>query len=109
MTVPVELAGVSGILSVSGTSRKRCGMPKPLTLKDSPGRGRWHESARRGQGVCGADGEGKDAGKKQKTQRYKPCLSETSYRCAFVFYFAGLALSGADAPAPPKWEPLAKR
>ena len=30
--------------------RKRCGMPKPLTLKDSPGRGRWHESARRGQG-----------------------------------------------------------
>ena len=32
------------------------------------------------------DGEGKDADKKQKTQRYKPCLSETSYRCAFVFY-----------------------
>ena len=30
--------------------RKCCGMPKPLTLKDSPGRGRWHESARRGQG-----------------------------------------------------------
>nr|DAS63403.1 MAG TPA: hypothetical protein [Caudoviricetes sp.] len=25
-------------------------LPKPLTLKDSPGRGRWHESARRGQG-----------------------------------------------------------
>ena len=32
MTVPVELAGVSGILSVSGISRKRCGMAKPLTL-----------------------------------------------------------------------------
>ena len=32
MTIPVELAGVSGILSVSGISRKRCGMPKPLTL-----------------------------------------------------------------------------
>ena len=32
MTVPVEFAGVSGILSVSGISRKRCGMPKPLTL-----------------------------------------------------------------------------
>ena len=29
-------------------SRKRCRMPKPLTLKDSPGRGRWHESARKG-------------------------------------------------------------
>ena len=55
------------------------------------------------------DGEGKDADKKQKTQRYKPCLSETSYRCAFVFYFAGLALSGAGAPALPKGEPLAKR
>ena len=55
------------------------------------------------------DGEGKDADKKQKTQRYKPCLSEASYRCAFVFYFAGLALSGAGAPALPKGEPLAKR
>ena len=95
MTVPVELAGVSGILSVSGIFRKRCGMPKPLTLG---------EVARRSR-----DGEGKDADKKQKTQRYKPCLSETSYRCAFVFYFAGLALSGAGAPAPPKGEPLAKR
>ena len=63
-------------------------MPKPLTLG---------EVARRSR-----DGEGKDADKKQKTQRYKPCLSETSYRCAFVFYFAGLALSGADAPAPLK-------
>ena len=47
--------------------------------------------------------------KSKKTQRYKPCLSETSYRCAFVFYFAGLALSGADASALPKGEPLAKR
>ena len=55
------------------------------------------------------DGEGKDADKKQKTQRYTPCLSETSYRCTFVFYFAGLALSGAGAPALPKGEPLAKR
>ena len=32
MTIPVALAGVSGILSVSGIFRKRCGMPKPLTL-----------------------------------------------------------------------------
>ena len=95
MTVPVELAGVSGILSVSGISRKRCGMAKPLTLG---------EVARRSR-----DGEGKDADKEQKAQRYKPCLSETSYRCAFVFYFAGLALSGAGAPALPKGEPLAKR
>ena len=55
------------------------------------------------------DGEGKDAAKEPDTQRYKPCLSETSYRCAFVFYFAGLALSGAGAPALPKGEPLAKR
>ena len=70
-------------------------LPKPLTLG---------EVARRSR-----DGEGKDADKKQKTQRYKPCLSETSYRCAFVFYFAGLALSGAGAPALPKGEPLAKR
>ena len=43
-------------------------MPKPLTLG---------EVARRSR-----DGEGKDADKKQKTQRYKPCLSETSYRNA---------------------------
>ena len=83
-------------------------MPKPLTLKDSPGRGRWHESARRGQGVCGADGEGKDADKKQKTQRYKPCLSETSYRCAFVFYFAGLALSDACGDSSPGRRALGK-
>ena len=62
-----------------------------------------------GRGVCGADGEGKDAAKEPDTQRYAPCLSETSYRCAFVFYFAGLALSGAGAPALPKGEPLAKR
>ena len=149
-----------------------------------------------GQGVCGADGEGKDAAKEPDTQRYAPCLSETSYRNAagvispglpsqaltrqlpqsgspwqrgFVSdktkwsgceiienvtarqslslwerclrsrrrgqgccqrarhtairtllvrdivsqrrwsNFTGLALSGADAPAPPKWEPLAKR
>ena len=95
MTILVELAGVSGISSVSGISRKRCEMPKPLTLG---------EVALRSN-----DGEGKDADKKQKTQRYKPCLSETSYRCAFVFYFAGLALSGAGAPALPKGEPLAKR
>ena len=69
-------------------------MPKPLTLG---------EVARRSR-----DGEGKDADKKQKTQRYKPCLSETSYRCAFVFYFAGLALSGAGAPALPKGRALGK-
>ena len=146
-----------------------------------------------GRGVCGADGEGKDAAKEPDTQRYAPCLSEPSYRYAagvispglpsqaltrqlpqsgspwqrgFVFdetslrlpenvtecqslslwerclrsrrrgqgccqrarhttirtllvraivslrrwsNFTGLALSGADAPAPPKWEPLAKR
>ena len=54
-------------------------------------------------------GESKDADKKQKTQRCDLCLSETSYRCVFMFYFTGLALSGADAPALPKGEPLAKR
>ena len=83
-------------------------MPKPLTLKDSPGRGRWHESARRGQGVCGADGEGKDAAKEPDTQRYAPCLSEPSYRCAFVFYFAGLALSDACGASSPKVGALGK-
>ena len=55
------------------------------------------------------DGEGKDADKKQKTQRYDLCLSETSHRCAFVFCFAGLALSGAGAPALPKGEPRTYR
>ena len=61
---------------------------------------RWHGEA---------DGEGKDAAKEPDTQRYAPGLSEPSYRCAFVFYFAGLALSGAGSPALPKGEPLAKR
>ena len=36
------------------------------------------------------DGEGKDAAKKQKTQRYKPCLSETSYRNAAGVISPGL-------------------
>ena len=36
------------------------------------------------------DGEGKDADKKQKTQRYKPCLSETSYRNAAGVISPGL-------------------
>ena len=53
MTIPVALAGVSGILSVSGISRKRCGMAKPLPLG---------EVARQSR-----DGEGKDADKKQKS------------------------------------------
>ena len=37
MTIPVEFAGVSGILSVSGTSRKRCKISpsSSLTLKAS--------------------------------------------------------------------------
>ena len=43
----------------SGGNSRLCGLPKPLPLKDSPGRGRWHASAERGQGVCEADGEGK--------------------------------------------------
>ena len=76
-------------------SQEPTGTPLPLTLG---------EVARRSR-----DGEGKDADKKQKTQRYKPCLSETSYRCAFVFYFTGLALSGADAPALPKGAPRTYR
>ena len=36
------------------------------------------------------DGEGKDADKRQKTQRYKPCLSETSYRNAAGVISPGL-------------------
>ena len=55
-------------------------MPKPLTLG---------EVARRSR-----DGEGKDADKKQKTQRYKPCLSETSYR-----YAAGVISPGLPSQA----------
>ena len=78
------------LLRASGDNSRPCGMPKPLTLKDSPGRGRWHESARRGQGVCGADGEGKDAAKEPDTQRYAPCLSEPSYRNAAGVISPGL-------------------
>ena len=48
-----------------------CGMPKPLTLKDSPGRGRRARKAPEGGGKAsaGADGEGKDAAKEPDTQR----------------------------------------
>ena len=86
-------------------------MPKPPLLGKTPPAGGGGTQVPKGGKVAlrSRDGEGKDADKKQKTQRYKPCLSETSYRCAFVFYFAGLALSGAGAPALPKGEPLAKR
>ena len=36
------------------------------------------------------DGEGEDANKKQKTQRYEPCLKELLYRCAVGFILPGL-------------------
>ena len=47
-----------------------------------------------GRGVCGADGEGKDAAKEPDTQRYAPCLSEPSYRNA-----AGVILPGLPSQA----------
>ena len=62
-----------------------------------------------GRGVCGADGEGKDAAKEPDTQRYAPCLSEPSYRNAAGVISPGLPSQTPAAPAPPKWEPLAKR
>ena len=80
-------------------------MPKPLTLKDSPGRGRWHESARRGQGVCGADGEGKDAAKEPDTQRYAPCLSEPSYRNAAGVISPGLPSQALTRQLPQRESP----
>ena len=43
-----------------------------------------------GRGVCGADGEGKDAAKEPDTQRYAPCLSEPSYRNAVGVISPGL-------------------
>ena len=43
-----------------------------------------------GRGVCGADGEGKDAAKEPDTQRYAPCLSEPSYRNAAGVISPGL-------------------
>ena len=127
MTVPVALAGVSGILSVSGISRKRCktSPSSSLTLKASfvqplslafarqlPWQGspwqrgsvfdetdwgllenvtecqslslweRWH---------CEAMTErARMLTKSKKTQRYKPCLSETSYRNAAGVISPGL-------------------
>ena len=56
-------------------------------------------SRRRGQGCC---------------QRARHTAIRTLLVRAIVSQrrwsnFTGLALSGADAPAPPKWEPLAKR
>ena len=47
-----------------------------------------------GRGVCGADGEGKDAAKEPDTQRYAPCLSEPSYR-----YAAGVISPGLPSQA----------
>ena len=43
-----------------------------------------------GRGVCGADGEGKDAAKEPDTQRYAPCLSEPLYRNAAGVISPGL-------------------
>ena len=43
-----------------------------------------------GRGVCGADGEGKDAAKEPDTQRYAPRLSEPSYRNAAGVISPGL-------------------
>ena len=58
-----------------------------------------------GRGVCGADGEGKDADKKQNAQRYKPCLSEPSYRNAAGVISPGLPSQALTRQLPQSGSP----
>ena len=60
-----------------------------------------------GRGVTEGDGEGKAADGEAPIQRYSYSDKETTYRCTRLCH-AGLALSGAHAPALPKGEPLGR-
>jgi hypothetical protein len=70
----------------------------PETLRDA-------KASHFGRGVCGADGEGKDADKKQKAQRYKPCLSEPSYRNAAGVISPGLPSQALTRQLPQRESP----
>ena len=58
-----------------------------------------------GRGVCGADGEGKDAAKEPDTQRYAPCLSEPSYRNAAGVISPGLPSQALTRQLPQSGSP----
>ena len=58
-----------------------------------------------GRGVCGADGEGKDAAKEPDTQRYAPCLSEPSYRYAAGVISPGLPSQALTRQLPQRGSP----
>ena len=58
-----------------------------------------------GRGVCGADGEGKDAAKEPDTQRYAPCLSEPSYRNAVGVISPGLPSQALTRQLPQSGSP----
>ena len=58
-----------------------------------------------GRGVCGADGEGKDAAKESDTQRYAPCLSEPSYRNAAGVISPGLPSQALTRQLPQSGSP----
>ena len=58
-----------------------------------------------GRGVCGADGEGKDAAKEPDTQRYAPCLSEPSYRNAARVISPGLPSQALTRQLPQSGSP----
>ena len=93
--------------------------------KDSPGRGRWHASAERGTAVEQRETErARLFPKSKETQRSKLCLSESVYRCVFLFPlsdspsqaltrqlfpFLALPFSPDRGKSFPKGEPLAKR
>ena len=61
-----------------------------IRFRDFPETLRNAKASHFGRGVCGADGEGKDAAKEPDTQRYAPCLSEPSYRNAAGVISPGL-------------------
>ena len=58
-----------------------------------------------GRGVCGADGERKDAAKEPDTQRYAPCLSEPSYRNAAGVISPGLPSQALTRQLPQSGSP----
>ena len=71
-----------------------------IRFRDFPEMVRDAKASHFGRGVCGADGEGKDAAKEPDTQRYAPCLSEPSYRNAAGVISPGLPSQALRASSP---------
>ena len=76
-----------------------------IRFRDFPETLRNAKASHFGRGVCGADGEGKDAAKEPDTQRYAPCLSEPSYRNAAGVISPGLPSQALTRQLPQSGSP----